>query len=326
MPKTVLITGSCGYMGSLFVKHCSKNTEFNIITTDLKEPTAPIENTTHYALDIRSSEIEKIFKNHPIDIVVHLAAILSSADSAQRELEYSVEVEGTKKLFELAEKYGVKKFICTTSGSAYGYFERNVNYLLKETDSLDGNYEIPYAYHKKLIDEFLQEKAKSQSKTNIFVFRASTVLGKTTRNHISELFTKKRILNLVDADSPFVFIWDQDLVQILQKACEDGKPGIYNVAADGLLSMSEIAKMLGKKNLNLRTSTLRNAFRILHPIGLSKHGPISVAFLQYRPILNNTKLKEEFGYIPQKTSHEVFQYFIDKNPDYINLPKKLQSA
>ncbi|MBK9352652.1 MAG: hypothetical protein IPN09_01355 [Bacteroidetes bacterium] len=47
--------------------------------------------------------------------------------------------------------------------------------------------------------------------------------------------------------SPFVFIWDKDLVSILYKAITDGKPGIYNVAGDGSLSVKEIASIMGKK-------------------------------------------------------------------------------
>jgi UDP-glucose 4-epimerase len=34
-----------------------------------------------------------------------------------------------------------------------------------------------------------------------------------------------------------------------------------------------------------------------------------VDFLRYRPVLDNRRLKEVFGYVPQLTSAEVFELF-----------------
>ena len=39
---------------------------------------------------------------------------------------------------------------------------------------------------------------------------------------------------------------------------------------------------------------------------LSRYGREQVDFLRYRPVLDNPRLKEEFGYVPQPTSAEVF--------------------
>ena len=46
---------------------------------------------------------------------------------------------------------------------------------------------------------------------------------------------------------------------------------------------------------------------------LSRYGPEQVKFLQYRPVLDNQKLKNEFGHTPVKTSKEAFLYYAEKN-------------
>ncbi len=48
---------------------------------------------------------------------------------------------------------------------------------------------------------------------------------------------------------------------------------------------------------------------LLHPLGLSQYGPEQVNFLRYRPVLDNRRLKEVFGYVPSLTSAEVFELF-----------------
>ncbi len=319
--KNVLITGAQGYIGSLFLKTCLQEqgkTFDKIVAMDLREANNKISGVTYYACDIRSNEVENIIKNNNINIIVHLAAILSSADNADRDLEYDVDVNGSKKLVEYALKHGCKKFITTSSGAAYGYYPENVDKWLVETDPTNGNREVPYAYHKKLVDEYLQDIQAKNPNFEVYVFRTGTILGSTTRNLITDLFTKKKILCLKGYKSPFVFIWDQDLSQILLKACKDGKKGVYNIAGDGSLSMQEVAKILGKKTMSIPPGLLKGAFTILHPLKLSKHGPIAISFIQYRPVLLNDKLKNEFAYTPQKTTKETFDYFIEQNKDYVN--------
>ena len=51
------------------------------------------------------------------------------------------------------------------------------------------------------------------------------------------------------------------------------------------------------------------ALSVLHPLGLSQYGPEQVNFLRYRPVLDNRRLKEVFGYVPRLTSAEVFDLF-----------------
>jgi UDP-glucose 4-epimerase len=44
-------------------------------------------------------------------------------------------------------------------------------------------------------------------------------------------------------------------------------------------------------------------------LGVTDNGPEGVAFLRYRPVLSNRRLKEEYGYTPQLTSREAFELY-----------------
>ena len=106
-----------------------------------------------------------------------------------------------------------------------------------------------------------------------------------------------------------MFIWDQDVVGIIQRAIEHGPAGIYNVAGDGALTIHEIAQRLGKKTRRLPSWLLRGVLSILKPLGLTQYGPEQLDFLRYRPVLLNTRLKTVFGYTPTYTSAEVFEIY-----------------
>ena len=55
------------------------------------------------------------------------------------------------------------------------------------------------------------------------------------------------------------------------------------------------------------------ALRIGHALGLTQYSAEQLDFLRYRPVLDNTALREEFGYTPMKTSREVFEFFVAHN-------------
>ena len=48
---------------------------------------------------------------------------------------------------------------------------------------------------------------------------------------------------------------------------------------------------------------------LLQRLGVVPWGPEHTLFLQYRPVLSNRKLQEEFGYVPRLTSEEVFRHY-----------------
>ena len=117
------------------------------------------------------------------------------------------------------------------------------------------------------------------------------------------------MLGVAGSDAPFTFIWDRDVVACLVKGILEGASGIFNLAGDGMTTMPEIARRLGKRYVPLPAWLIRAALTVLHPLRLSQYGPEQVDFLRYRPVLSNTRLKEEFGYSPQLSSTEVFEHY-----------------
>ncbi len=173
-----------------------------------------------------------------------------------------------------------------------------------------GNDEFPYARHKRLVEEMLAEARASHPRLEQVVLRVGTILGPGLENQITALFRKPRMLGVAGSDSPFVFIWTEDLARILLRAATDGPAGVWNVAGDGALSVQELARRMGKGVLKLPAWLLKGALAIAKPLGLSRYGPEQVRFLQYRPVLSNARLKSEFGYAPRRSSAEAFEAWL----------------
>ena len=304
----VLVTGGCGYLGSQVVAALAgTGTAECVVSLDVRE--VPLERrlpgVDYASADIRDPALLELLRQHRITTVVHLAAIVTPGKKTDREFEYQVDVGGTRNVLQACVAAGVQHVIVSSSGAAYGYHPDNPAWL-SETDEIRGNREFAYSWHKRLVEEMLAEYRQREPQLRQTVFRIGTILGETVANQITALFDRPRPLAVADAESPFVFIWDQDVVGAIVHAIRSGRAGIYNVAGDGALGIREIAARMGKRCRVLPPWLLQAALWLGKCVGATQYGPEQLRFLRYRPVLDNRRLKQDFGYIPRKTSAEAF--------------------
>ena len=306
--KKVLVTGSSGYLGSQTVAALARRPDLAVIALDVREPTARLDGVAYEVADIRAPEVDAIVARHRPDVIVHLASIVTPGKNSNRAFEYDVDVNGTRNLLQACVKHGVRRVIVSSSGAAYGYYADNPEWLT-ESDPVRGNEVFAYSCHKRLVEEMLADYRKDHPGLEQIVFRIGTILGPTVRNQITDLFEKSKILAIAGSDSPFVFIHDQDVVGAILHGIDSPKTGIFNVAGDGKLTIFEIAQHLGKRCRVLPAGLLQTALWVLKKLNLTQYGPEQLDFLRYRPVLLNTRLKEEFGYTPKLSSAQVFDLY-----------------
>ncbi len=311
---SVLITGAGGCIGRQVVKALARDYGKDlaaILATDIREvpPQERLEGVDYLTLDIRSTELRGIMEKYHVDTVVHLAAIVTPDRTSDRQFAYSVDVLGTKNVLDASVGAGVRKLIVTSSGAAYGYYSDNPEEL-DEQDALRGNPEFAHSDHKRLVEEMLAQYREAHPGLKQLIFRPGTILGAAADNQITALFDKPLIMGLRGSDSPFVFIWDEDVVACILKGIWEDVAGIFNMAGDGVVTMREIADLLGKPYISMPVWLVRLALSVLRKLGMTQYGPEQVNSLRYRPVLSNDRLKWVFGYIPQKTSREAFESYL----------------
>ena len=309
----VYVTGGNGFLGSSVVAALANRLGSDVglvVSGDLRPPAHPIDGVVYEAADVtQANQLLEQFRRHRIDTVVHLAAIVNPGRGRSREDEYRVDVEGSRNVLDACVANGVKRIVVSSSGAAYGYHADNPEWIVESTP-IRGNESFAYSHHKRLVELMLEEARVWHPELEQVIFRIGTILGKTVDNQITALFQKKRVLAIAGFRSPFVFAWDEDVVACMVRAATDGPPGIYNVAGDGALPVREVAEILGKGRLTVPAWLLKTVLWFGARLGLTGLGPEQVKFLQYRPVLSNARLKEEFGYSPQKTSRQALEAWL----------------
>ena len=221
----VLVTGGAGFLGSHVAAALVARPDVALVVAgDVRPPEHPLEGVVYDECDVtRPSGLVPLLQRHGIDVVVHLAAIVNPG--RDHELEYRVDVEGSRHVLEACVEAGVRRIVVSSSGAAYGYHADNPAWL-RETDAIRGNDGFPYARHKRLVEEMLAEYRAEHAGLEQVVFRIGTILGPTVRNQITALWDGPAILGVRGSESPFVFVWVDDVAAAMARAATDGPAGI----------------------------------------------------------------------------------------------------
>jgi len=150
----IIITGGAGFIGSKLVGKLlelgHKVTVLDDFSSGKEENLNEYKNNNNLII-IKGSicdNLEDIFKKGKFDAVFHLAAITSVPYSIEHPDETNdVNVNGTLNLLECCRKFGVKRFVLSSSCAVYGNQE-----ILPLVETMKPSPMSPYAL-SKLIDE-----------------------------------------------------------------------------------------------------------------------------------------------------------------------------
>ena len=240
MKEKILITGGLGFAGTPITKYLlSKGYNVSVVDKLLfnnkQFHKVKSNKFKFFQSDILDSKkIEKFINANNFDTIIHLAAIVGDpACRVNENLTVKTNLEASKKLFSLAKKNKVKKFIFFSTCSNYGLSEKNR--LLKETDKLK-----PLSIYAKTKVKFEKYLMKDKSKIQKIILRISTLYGVSDRMRfdltINE-FVKKVYFNsnfeIYHADTWRPYLNLKDLSIILHKLLNNKKikknSNVFNV-------------------------------------------------------------------------------------------------
>lgn len=166
-PRTILVTGAAGYIGS---HTCVEllNAGYAIVAVDnlcnsSRESLRRVERITghlvpFYEADIRDrTALRAILRTHRIDAAIHFAGLKAVGESVEQPLSYfENNVGGSVALLQALGEAGVKTFLFSSSATVYGDPE---SVPISETARLSTT--NPYGRSKLMVEEVLQDLGKS---------------------------------------------------------------------------------------------------------------------------------------------------------------------
>jgi nucleoside-diphosphate-sugar epimerase len=132
----VLITGGRGFIGRAVVKLLQR-TGYRVVSLDVSSATSARghdrESAREIVCDVSDAvQLEEIFKATRFGGIIHLAAVLPTMAQRKPLRATQVNVDGSVHLLELAQRFGVPRFVFGSSLSIYG--TRAADHVVSEFD------------------------------------------------------------------------------------------------------------------------------------------------------------------------------------------------
>jgi nucleoside-diphosphate-sugar epimerase len=260
-PLTVAVTGPTGEIGKPFIRALEKAKEVGRIVGMARRPFDPAahgwKKTEYVQGDItKPDDVAALVKG--ADVVVHLAFIVLGASDATRDIN----LEGSRNVFQAAVDAGAKRLVYTSSVAAYGFHADNPEVLTEDVETR-GTDSFPYSAQKAELENALEEIVGG-TKTDAYVFRPVIVagpdskmlvealpyvrLGEKLPGAVRALFDMVPVLKpvLPDPGVPLQLVHHDDVATALRAAVLGrGTPGVYNLAAEDSISITDLANELG---------------------------------------------------------------------------------
>ena len=188
----ILITGGTGYIGShTIVELLAKSQE--VIVLDNLSNSKPVVLDRIESIssrrpffregDVRDRKLlEAIFRNYPIDAVIHFAGLKAVGESVlQPQRYYDNNVQGSLVLFETMAAYGIRKLVFSSSATVYGD-----PYTVPIREDFPLSATNPYGRSKLMVENILRDIGAADPKWRIALLRYFNPVGAHASGLIGE--------------------------------------------------------------------------------------------------------------------------------------------
>jgi UDP-glucose 4-epimerase len=323
----VAVTGPTGDLGIAIVNSLERSRRVKKVVGMARRPFDPAElgwtKTEYTQGDVTdAASVRELVKG--ADVVVHLAFAVLSASDATQELN----VQGSRLVFEEAARAGADRICYASSVAAYGFHDDNPDWLTEEIPPR-GSPEHPYSNQKAEVEKVLGEVLLRHAGTVGYAFRPCIVAGPRARTMLEEipyyrlsdampepvraLLDVMPVLKPVipDPGARFQLVHEDDVASaFLAGVAGRGKPGPYNLAGRGMITVSDLASELGWYSVPVPRLAVEATAETLTRLPLM---PESVAWLHSvrKPVLMRTgRAEEELGWKPKHTAKATLKEMV----------------
>jgi UDP-glucose 4-epimerase len=261
---------------------------------DLTEPTA-------------DSQTAEILGKERCEALLHAAFFESPHASV--EYAHELEVIGSLHAMNAAAAAGVGKLVVASTAQVYGAHPDNPNYL-SEDAPLRGHPDAHAVRDRVEMERLLALFAARHPALVVTSLRPCSIAGPSSASPLLRHLEADRVTTLLGYDPLLQFLHEEDWLDAVEAALERDARGAFNLAGGGVLPLSTLLRIAGKRSLPLPHPLL---YRFEYLSSLSRSGDAPAGFYDYLRFLwvvDTERARRELGFEPAYTTQEAWMSFV----------------
>jgi UDP-glucose 4-epimerase len=331
-PSTVLVTGASRFVGGqLAARLAADPTIDRVLGADTVPPGRELSRRMGRAefvrVDLRDPMIAKVIATAKVDTVVHASLSAHPRDSGlppgtgsrsglsngprnRPSTMKEMNVIGTMQLLAACQKSTtVARLVVKSTGAVYGASPLD-QAVFTEGDEPNAMPASGYAKDALEIEGYIRGFARRREDVDVTVLRFANIIGSRIDTVLSRYFSLPVVPTVLGYDGRLQLLHEEDALAVLERATKLQLPGIFNVGGDGVLLLSQAIRRVGRIPVPVPEPAVGIVGRLLRGVQLVDYPPEQTRFLNFGRVLDTTRLRTEFGFVPRWTTAQAFDDYV----------------
>jgi UDP-glucose 4-epimerase len=310
-PGVIAVTGLGTFIGRAIVERLlARSPRLRVVGLDLRRPFRLDPRVRFHRVDLSQptadSRVAGVLARERVEAVVHAA--FRSDPTPDVEMDHEVETIGSLHVMNASAAAKVKRLVVASSTMLYGPRPDNPNFLT-ESHPLRGHPDAHCVQDRVEMEHILAEWIVRHPDAEVTVLRHCWMLGPTFWNSVVRYFALPVVPMVMGYDPLMQFVHEEDVLHAFERATLAPHPGVYNLVGRGVLPLSTILRLAGKRILSLPSTIL---YRMTYYPSQAQTGDAPAAFydyLRYLWVADGRRGWEAFGE-PVYTTKEAWVSFV----------------
>jgi UDP-glucose 4-epimerase len=310
-PGVIAITGLKNFVARrLAEKLLERTPQIRVVGIDLRRPFRLDGRVRFHRVDLAEptagDRVTEVLRRERVDALVHCA--FRHEPTPDLEMDHEVETIGSLHVMNACAAAKVKRLVVASSTMLYGARPDNPNFLT-ESHPLRGHPEAHNVMNRVEMEQLLAEWVTKHPDTQVTVLRPCWTFGPTHLDQVVRYFSLPVVPMVMGYDPLLQFVHEEDVVHVFERAVLAPHPGIFNVVGQGVLPLSTVLRLAGKRIIRLPSPLL---YRMAYYPSQQQTGDPPAAFydyLRYLWVADGRKAWNAFGE-PIYTTREAWISFV----------------
>ncbi len=311
--RRVLVTGISGQLAGMVAQALEADDRVHeLIGVDVREPQHDLRRTEFVRADLRNPIVARILEAAAIDTLVHLSITSQPRAAGGRASMKEHNVIGTMQLMAACQAASrLERVVLKSTGAVYGSAHTDPA-LFSESSSPRIPPRQGFGKDASEAEGYVRMLGRRRRGVAITVLRLANLVGPQVDSAFQSFFALPVLPTVAGFDPRLQFCHEEDAVGAHVHAATGDTDGTVNVAGSGTLYLSQAIRLAGRVPVPVPLPFVSALARGLRRSGRADVAPDQLRMLQFGRVMDTTRLREEFGYIPAYTTRSAFDDFLER--------------